>query len=404
MFKFILNKIKNFFNLKKMILTSSKRKNYHKIKKNLGKEYFTSYCSNNRKVESSSFSPKSSFSSGQTIKSKRHIITPQNEKVQKIFSEIKNSNTTIEKNYNYENRINNYFNLNTIPTTNFFMKLKKKIVSNTNTTKSKSVTKNFDNNIKNSIRKNTKRFTFLDKNPIKAIKISNPKIYHKRNKTQYKTDWTNSLFINYEKGSKNKKLSNLVNKNYRTIEHCNKSLNKRKNLIKNKDRRNKIRQKLRNKISNEIKNNSKIRSEKYINLFNMINKTFNEIKKLIDSVDEKNIIIKDISDSLNMQFGDSLNLNMTSLFEDSINLNFSIRKKLFNNCTNTTINNDFSFEEEKQNIILKAFKVNNNAFLKNKINKSKVKGKIDIKNNDNNKYAKKINVDNTDNNKICNIF
>ena len=387
-----------------MILTSSKQKNYHKIKKNLGKEFFTSYGSINRKVESSSFSPKSSFSSGQTIKSKCHIITPQNEKVQKIFSKIKNSNTTIEKKHISENRINNYFNLNTIPTSNFFIKLKKKIASNTISTKSKIISKNFDSNIKNSIRKNTKRFTFIDKNPIKTIKISNPKIYHKRNKTQYKTEWMNSLYINYEKISKNKKSINLVNKNYKTIEHCNKSLNKRKKVIKNKNLRAKIRQKLRNKITNEIKKNSKIRSEKYTNLFNMINKTFNEIKKLIDSVDEKNIIIKDISDSLNMQFGDSLNLNMTTLFEDSINLNFSIPKKLFNNCTNTTINNDFSFEEEKQNIILKAFKVNNNAFLKNNMNKNKTKDKTDISNNDNNKYVEKINVDNANNNKICDIF
>ena len=246
------------------------------------------------------------------------------------------------------------------------MKPKNKFVFNSITINTKALIKNLKNNISNPIIKSPQKFILLEKSPMLAKKNSRKKKYHKRNKTQFKTDFVNSLYINSVNISKNKKFENLINKNYKTIVQY-KYLNQRKKIVKNKYRE-KRRQNLRDKISNEIIINSKVRLEKYTNLFNMIDKSFNEIKKLIDMVGDKNIIIRDISGRLNTQFGDSLNLNMPPLFEESINLNFSNHKKLYNNCTNTTINNDFTFEEEKQNIKLKTFKVNNNAFFKKNIN------------------------------------
>ena len=391
-----------------MIFASNKSKNRQNIRKYLKKEYFRSCCSINRIIESPSFSPKSSFSSNNTIKNKRQIITPQNEKAEKIFLDIKYPNLNTEKNNISENGNNNYFNLNTISNSNLFVKPKNKFVFNSITINTKALIKNLKNNISNPIIKSPQKFILLEKSPMLAKKNSHKEKYHKRNKTQFKTDFVNSLYINSVNISKNKKFENLINKNYKTIVQY-KYLNQRKKIVKNKYRE-KRRQNLRDKISNEIIINSKVRLEKYTNLFNMIDKSFNEIKKLIDMVGDKNIIIRDISGRLNTQFGDSLNLNMPPLFEESINLNFSNHKKLYNNCTNTTINNDFTFEEEKQNIKLKTFKVNNNAFFKKNINANEVKNKINTGGNLNNNIARnkciekiKTKGDN-DNNKICKIF
>ena len=388
-----------------MILASRKKKYYHKIRKCLGKDYFRSYCSMSKNVETPPISSRSSFSSNNTIKNIRQLITPKNEKVKKIFSEIKNYNANNEKTNNCDNKNNTYFNLNTTANTNIFMKPRKKNVFKSISIRRKILAKNVNNNINSIEISNTPQ---LEKKPRLSKKISRLQMRHKRSKskTQLKNVIINPLNFNYKKISKNKKFINVTNKNYKTIIQC-KYLSQKNNKIIDKNYRGKMRQKLRDKISNEIKFNSKIRSEEYIKLFNIIYKTFNEIKKLIDTVDDTNIIISDISNKINSEFGDSLSLDIPSLFEDSVNLNYSIHNRLYNNRTNSFINKSLLFEEEKQNINLKTFKVNNNVFSKNNESIEKCVKEINIDSNNlnndvNNKCIEKIN--NKDNNKTCNIF
>ena len=195
-----------------MILASRKKKYYHKIKKCLGKEYFRSYCTMSKNVESP-ISSRSSFSSNNTIKSIRQLITPKNEKAKKIFPKIKIYNANNEKHYNYDNKNSTYFNLSTTANTNIFMKPRKTNVFKSISIRRKLLEKNVNSNI-NSIEINST--PQLCKKPQLSKKISRLQMCHKRSKskTQLKNVIMNPLNFNYKKISKNTKFINTINKNF----------------------------------------------------------------------------------------------------------------------------------------------------------------------------------------------
>ena len=167
----------------------------------------------------------------------------------------------------------------------------------------------------------------------------------------------------------------------------NKSL-KNKFFFALREERKKLKEELIKKNIEEIQEKSNIRKQKYIELFNDINKYFNDIKNIIEKI-KKEDLLKDITAKINddMSYDSILNNENSISFEQTLksilNNGLFMNKNTINNSNenNTSIiNNDFTFEEDKKDISLKSINVKNNI-LKNKDIIPNIKDKIDENNN-----------------------
>ena len=167
----------------------------------------------------------------------------------------------------------------------------------------------------------------------------------------------------------------------------NKSL-KNKFFFALREERKKLKEELIKKNIEEIQEKSNIRKQKYIELFNDINKYFNDIKNIIEKI-KKEDLLKDITAKINddMSYDSILNNENSISFEQTLksilNNGLFMNKNTINNSNenNTSIiNNDFTFEEDKKDILLKSINVKNNI-LKNKDIIPNIKDKIDENNN-----------------------
>ena len=144
----------------------------------------------------------------------------------------------------------------------------------------------------------------------------------------------------------------------------------------------------------EIEKNSNMRRKRYIELFNKINKSFNDIKNLIEQI-EKEDLLKDvtmiINDDMNCEsiLNNNNSLSIEQKFKSVINgglfNNKNEKNKSFSENTTSVINNDFSFEEDKKDIPLKSIDIKNNSIFDNNINISHSKN--NIKENDDDTLA-----------------
>ena len=129
----------------------------------------------------------------------------------------------------------------------------------------------------------------------------------------------------------------------------------------------------------EIRINSNMRKQKYLQLFNIINDSFSDIKKLIEQI-EKEDLLKDITSKINddksydsiLNNENSISIEQTfkSLFNNRIHLGKNVNNNNSNENT-TIINNDFSFEEDKRDIPVKSITIENQIDLLKKKNISK---------------------------------
>ena len=120
----------------------------------------------------------------------------------------------------------------------------------------------------------------------------------------------------------------------------------------------------------EIEINSNMRRKKYIELFNKINTAFYDIKKLIEQI-EKEDLLKDITAKIN----DDKSYDSILNNENSITIEHTLQSILTNglyfgknnnsNENSIIINNDFSFEENKKDILLKSINIKNNSIFEN---------------------------------------
>ena len=155
-----------------------------------------------------------------------------------------------------------------------------------------------------------------------------------------------------------------------------------------REERKKLKEELIKKNIEEIQKKSNIRKQKYIGLFNDINKYFNDIKNLIEKI-KKEDLLKDITAKINddMSYDSILNNENSISFEHTLksilNNGLFINKNTINNSNenNTSIiNNDFTFEEDKKDISLKSINIKN-SILNNKDIILDIKDKIDQNNN-----------------------
>jgi hypothetical protein len=129
----------------------------------------------------------------------------------------------------------------------------------------------------------------------------------------------------------------------------------------------------------EIEKNSNMRRKRYIELFNKINKSFNDIKNLIEQI-EKEDLLKDVTMIINddMSCKSILNNNNSisieqkfkSIINHGLFNNKNGKNKSFSENTTSVINNDFSFEEDKKDIPLKSIDIKNNSIFDKNINTS----------------------------------
>ena len=334
-------------------------KQYHKMKAKYGRQHFVSYYSF-KKINDLSI-----FCSSNSSNSKPLVILTESNKLKTYYKAIKNipMRNSLKKLTNK--------NLNHATTINTTSNIANKILLNHNSinlnkTKNKISPKNKNFSI-NIINNNIHQIQKIKKLKFETSKVLNNKKITLNNKIQKRN-------ISSKKESKND-LSN-KNNNICYPENLTISWNKKKsqsNAVKdklkmasnttekNKTEKKKIKKKFINKtklskikkleISKEIKANSNLRKSKYLSIFNTINTTVNDIKKLINDVYDKKNGLLDYSLSISSIIEESMifNGNVISLLNNNndssyvINLNSS-------NTINSTIYNDFSFDDEKQNI------------------------------------------------------
>ena len=234
---------------------------------------------------------------------------------------------------------------------------------------------------KNILKKNIKYILFNSTNNSSSLysqiftnnKLSGPDKHSERNKKIQ--NYTNN------KNTKNSMFSYKQNKSI----DINKDSFKKKFLGILKEQRKKLKEEEFKEKMKEIKVNSKLRKLKYIELFNKINNSFNDIKILIEQIEKedllKNVTLK-VSDDisyesiLNNENSISIEKQFKSIFNNGLFNNKNTKNKSYSENTTSIINNDFTFEEDKRDIFLKSIDIKKNSIIEK--NKS-------ISNIDNNK-------------------
>ena len=131
--------------------------------------------------------------------------------------------------------------------------------------------------------------------------------------------------------------------------------------------------------------NSNKRIKKYTELFNKINNSFSDIKKIIEQI-EKEDLLKDITlkinddmsyeSILNKENSISIEQKFKSILSNGLFNNKNRKNKSFSENTSSIINNDFTFEEDKNDIILKSIDIRTNSVLEKNKNYSNTKNII----------------------------
>lgn len=193
-------------------------------------------------------------------------------------------------------------------------------------------------------------------------------ILQKRKESEFPCFTEHNIKLNNKK-NKNNNINNYCFKNKSIDINSNRSFKKRFFNILNEQRK-KLREEEIKKNMEQIKFNSNLRKQKYIKLFNIINNSFSEIKKLIEQI-EKEDLLKDITAKIN----DDKSYDSILNNENSISIEHTLKSILTNglyfgksnnsNENSIIINNDFSFEENKKDILLKSINIKNNSIFEN---------------------------------------
>ena len=300
-------------------------------------------------------------------------IDRSNKIIQKNF---KNKNKTFIKNQKSKKLLEFKLkkNNNENKKNNLIKKIKlNNIVNNQNINKNKSyqyliknkplITK-FENNNNNLGGKNN----YLLPKKINNSQSLYSQIFQKRKESEFPCFTEHNIKIN-NKENKKSNINNYCFKNKSIDINSNRSFKKRFfNILK--EQRKKLREEEIKKNMEEIKFNSNLRKQKYIKLFNIINNSFSEIKKLIEQI-EKEDLLKDITAKIN----DDKSYDSILNNENSITIEHTLQSILTNglyfgknnnsNENSIIINNDFSFEENKKDILLKSINIKNNSIFEN---------------------------------------
>ena len=296
------------------------------------------------------------------IKINKNLFNNKKINENKSFNSLYKNKFPSSKNRNYKNAlkksvIHNLYNL-----TNNSRSLYSKIFPNNQ----------FSNSLANTERNNKKKININNINNI--INKSNVNNYCCKNK---------SIDINNTFPKRNK------------INYCckNKSIdiNNTSNFYKNKfqillkEEREKLRKIEFKKNMEEIEMNSNKRIKKYTELFNKINNSFSDIKKIIEQI-EKEDLLKDITlkinddmsyeSILNKENSISIEQKFKSILSNGLFNNKNRKNKSFSENTSSIINNDFTFEEDKNDIILKSIDIRTNSVLEKNKNYSNTKNII----------------------------
>ena len=351
-------KIKFKSRIKLIIMISSKEnsKKYHKIKTQQGRQHYGSYYSF-KKINDLSIFYQNNFS-----KAKPVVILTESNKYRTHHNTIKN----IKRQKSLKKLNNKYYKH--VTTINSTTNISEKILVNRNSgrfdkiTNKKSPKSNIFINIINNNSQEIKKIKELKKEAVKfsytnKINLKNKiqklnTLCHKKESKKYllnKNDdmsLTENLYYNLDKKkSHSNGLKNKI-KMYDITEKIKIEKPKLKNSLINKTKLSEIK---KYEILNEIKTSSNLRKNKYLSIFDTINTTLNDIKKLINDVYKKNGLL-------------NCSINLSSIIDESMIFNDNIISLLNNNndpgylinlsnskSFNSTIYNDFSFEEEKQN-------------------------------------------------------
>lgn len=276
-------------------------------------------------------------------------------------------------------------NLNTIESNSILKKIKiNNILNNKKINKNKSCdTFNNQNNkkcIKSSTSKNKKNNVILKKN-VKYIifntKSNSHSLYTKifpQNKNtvlpRFTTETNEKIKNNNTIRSKKSNIKNYCFKNKSIdVNNSNNSF-KIKFFAILKEERKKIREKEFQKNMEEIKRNSNMRRHRYIQLFNEINKSFEDIKKIIEQI-EKEDLLKDITSKiqdesiLNNENSISLEQKLKTILNNRLFNKKNGKNNSISEGTTSVIYNDFTFEEDKEDIMLKSIDIKKNSIFEN---------------------------------------
>ena len=298
----------------------------------------------------------------------------ENKESIKINSSIMNTNEFIENNKPY---------LNTIESNTYVKKIKiNNILNYKKFNKNKSCESLYKKKFSS---KNKKNRGFLKKKDIKYILFNSKNNSHSLySEILSNIDNSNNLLkTERSKNIKNKTNNNNIKKNKSTINnYCYKNKNKSidvnnsNNSYRNKffiiieEQRKKLREEEFKKNMDEIKKNSICRKNKYIQLFNKINKYLFDIQKIIEQI-EKEDLLKDITSKindetiLNNENSISIEQKFKSFLNNGLFSNINARNNTFVENTTSVIYNDFTFEEDKKDISLKSIDIKKNSLFEN---------------------------------------
>ena len=339
-------------------------------------------------------------------KNKNKIMSKNNKnknllKLNGINTDENNKNNNI-----YHNENNKYY-LKKMATKNFLKKIKFNNINNLkniNINKNKSYEYSYKKRLPISESKNHLDIKKNNKNYIQLKKAKNTQFLysqlfsHSQNLNSAMNNKKKNLYLNTKTNNTNisKNFSNNI-RNINSYYYKNKSIDinnnksfKYKLFLMLREERRKKREQLIKKNIEEIQKNSLLRKQRYIELFNIINKSFFDIKQLIEKI-EKEDLLKDITLKINddMSYDTMLNnensISIEQTFKSILNngllLNGNKKNNSYNENTSSIIDNDFTFEEDKKDISLKSISIKNNLLESNNNFISNTRDRINENNN-----------------------